>query len=112
MSPIFEVNYIFAGISFILVLLVLGERKVRLWLRLLILFFIPVFISVIPYILFKWSAVPLTDAFVPDVDMPGLRYSSFAMALGYGVGRTLLPSMIIYISYFIIRLSKTGKSNR
>jgi hypothetical protein len=69
-------------------------------------FFMPILISVIPYVLLKWSAVPLDDTFLPGGEAPGLRFASFAMALGYGVGRVLIPSMIIYVSYIIIRLAK------
>jgi hypothetical protein len=105
MLPTIDRDYIIAGINFIAVLLILREINVRLWLRLLILFFIPIGMSVFAYILIKWSGVRLTVL----EHVPGLRYSSLAMAFGYGLGRMLNPSMIIYFSYWLIRLLRSGK---
>ena len=54
----------------------------------------------------QWAGVRST---VLDFNIPGLRYSSFAMALGYGLGRVLIPGMIIYFSHCLIRLLRIGK---
>ena len=105
MLSIIDGDYITAGINFIAVLLMLHKSNVRLWLRLLILFFIPICMSVFAYIVIKWSGVRLTVL----EHIPGVRYSSLAMAFGYGLGRVLNPSMIIYFSYCLIRILRSGK---
>lgn len=107
MLPTFDIDYIFPGIGYMLVLLVLRNGNVRFWLRASIIFFIPIFISVIPYILFKWDAVPLADGLTFGSDMPGVRYSSFAMAFGYGLGRVLIPCMTISFCYWLIQLARS-----
>lgn len=102
-------DYITAGISFIAVLLMLHKSDVPLWQRLLILFFIPLCISVFVYIVIKWDGVRST---MLDFNIPGLHYASFAVALGYGLGRVLIPGIVIYFSYCLIRIWRGVRQGR
>ena len=94
-------DYITSGISFIVVLLMLHKSDTPLWQRLLILFFIPLCISVFVYIVIKWGGLRST---MLDFNIPGLQYASFAVALGYGLGRVLIPCTVIFFSYCLIRI--------
>ena len=49
--------------------------------------------SVFVYIVIKWDGVRST---VLDFNIPGLHYASFAVALGYGLGRVLIPCTVIF----------------
>jgi len=109
MHPTIELDYFFAAIGFIFVLLILGKRDLKLWLRLLILFFIPPFISAFPYAIFTNSSDSVTHALGYDLDTPILRYSTFTSAMAYGLGRVLLPNIIFCVTYLIIKLSKRSK---
>jgi hypothetical protein len=106
MHPTFELDYIFSAIGFIFVLFILVKRILKLWLRFLVLFFVPPFISAILYAILVTSSGPFTTGGSSNnPDIPIETYT-FTSVIGYCLGRLMLPNIIFCVTYLIIKLSK------